>query len=225
MAMFPLYDSVKAKKFPFVNLTFIFANIYVFYLEMTARNTDAFINYFALTPAHVSMYDPMTWVPFVTSMFLHGGILHILSNMWFLWIFGDNVEGEIGHVGYAFLYLVSGIIGGVTQFLLMPNSTVPMLGASGAVAGALGAYLMLFPHHKIKTVLPIVIFLTVVEVSAIVMLGYWFILQIISVFLVNTNPMEGGVAFWAHIGGFLAGMLIGKIFASANRAVEGEVVS
>ena len=126
--------------------------------------------------------------------------------MWFLWIFGDNVEGAIGHFKYLVLYLLSGISGGLAQYFFMPGSNIPMLGASGAVAGALGAYFLLFPHHKIKTLVPIFGFLTFTNISAFIMLGYWFVLQIFSgaVSIPGVETDSGGVAFWAHVGGFLS---------------------
>jgi membrane associated rhomboid family serine protease len=175
----------------------------------------------------VRFTDYTTLIQFVTSIFLHGGWLHIISNMWFLWIFGDNVEGSLGHFWYLILYLASGVIGGLAQYLFMPDSNIPMLGASGAVAGALGAYFLLFPHHKIKTLLPILGFITFTNVSAYIMLGYWFVLQVFSgaMSIPGSRIDEGGVAFWAHVGGFVAGLIIGKIFARSEKVVlEGEVI-
>ncbi len=223
--MFPISDSVSSKKFPFVNLGLILLTCYVFYLQL--NNPEAFTYSYALVPSSVRFTDYTTLIQFVTSIFLHGGWLHIISNMWFLWIFGDNVEGSLGHFWYLILYLASGVIGGLAQYLFMPDSNIPMLGASGAVAGALGAYFLLFPHHKIKTLLPILGFITFTNVSAYIMLGYWFVLQVFSgaMSIPGSRIDEGGVAFWAHVGGFVAGLIIGKIFARSDKEViEGEVV-
>ncbi len=223
--MFPISDSVSSKKFPFVNLGLILLTCYVFYLQL--NNPEAFTYSYALVPSSVRFTDYTTLIQFVTSIFLHGGWLHIISNMWFLWIFGDNVEGSLGHFWYLILYLASGVIGGLAQYLFMPDSNIPMLGASGAVAGALGAYFLLFPHHKIKTLLPILGFITFTNVSAYIMLGYWFVLQVFSgaMSIPGSRIDEGGVAFWAHVGGFVAGLIIGKIFARSEKVVlEGEVI-
>ncbi|PWT91234.1 MAG: rhomboid family intramembrane serine protease, partial [Acidobacteria bacterium] len=146
------------------------------------------------------------FLPIFSSMFLHGGWLHVLGNMWFLYIFGDNVEDRVGHVGYIFFYLLCGICAALTQTLLSPHSAVPMVGASGAIAGILGAYFLLFPSARILTLVPIFIFIQLIEIPAFVFLIIWFLLQ----FLMMTPAQagEGGVAFLAHIGGFIAGMVL-----------------
>ncbi len=211
--MFPLSDSVPANRFPFVNVVLIAATVFVFFQQITSPNPDAFILTYAFIPANINFSDLITLTPFITSIFLHGGFLHIISNMWFLWVFGDNVEGHVGFLFYPFLYFASGIAGSLAQYLFMPGSPIPMLGASGAVAGVLGSYFVLFPHHKIKTLIPIFGFFTVTQVSAMFMLGYWFVLQIISGATALPNSLDtGGVAFWAHVGGFVTGFLLTKIF-------------
>jgi membrane associated rhomboid family serine protease len=210
--MFPLSDAHhRANRFPYVNVAIIALNIYAFYLQMT--NGDSFTLAYALTPSIVDFSHVSSLVPFVTSMFLHGGFLHIISNMWFLWVFGDNVEGHFPHFIYPVFYIVSGIVAGLSQYILSPGSNIPMLGASGAVAGVLGGYLVYFPRHRIKTLVPFFGFLTVTELPAMLMIGYWFVLQVISgaASLPGTGE-EGGVAFFAHIGGFLAGVILAKIF-------------
>jgi membrane associated rhomboid family serine protease len=209
--MIPISDADhKAARFPFINIALILANIYVFFLQVT--NPESFTLAYALTPSQIDLASPSTWYPFVTSMFLHGGILHIASNMLFLWVFGDNVEGEMPPLVYLFVYLASGIAGAFLQYILNPTFDIPMLGASGAVAGVLGAYISYFPHHRIKTLVPIFFVITFVNISAWMMIGYWFLLQVLSG--VTTLPMEqeGGVAFFAHIGGFVAGFLLSKMF-------------
>lgn len=214
--MFPISDSEKSRRFPFLNIIFIGINIYVFYLQLTLPNAEAFIYHYALVPSEIDFSNYATLYPFITSMFLHGGLLHISSNMLFLWVFGDNVEGHLPPFVYLFLYLGAGIVGGLAQYVMAPDSSIPMLGASGAVAGALGAYFCFFPHHRIKTLIMLPIFFTIVEISAVFMLGYWIVLQIISgVGSVGLPADQGGVAYFAHIGGFVYGYLFAKMFAKS----------
>lgn len=224
--MFPISDSVPAKTFPFINYALIAITCYVFFLQISG-DFEAFTYAYALVPSQINFSNPSTLYPFLTSMFLHGGWFHIISNMWFLRVFGDNVEGALGHIPYLFLYLLSGFIGAAAQYFFMPNSNIPMLGASGAVAGALGAYFTLFPKHKVKTFIPVFGFFTLADVSAFFMLGYWFVLQILSgaMSLPTSGEDGGGVAFWAHVGGFVAGLIIGRFFTKAEETVlEGQVV-
>lgn len=208
--MLPLSDSVKSRKFPLFNILFIGINLVAFFLQLTSP--ESFTTTFALIPARVDFSDVTTLYPFITSMFLHGGFLHIASNMLFLWVFGDNVEGDLPFFAYPLLYLGSGLAGGLLQYFLDPSSTIPMLGASGAVAGALGGYFTLFPHHKIKTLIFIPPFITTANISAFFMLGYWIILQVFSGFgtLSMMGAEQGGVAYFAHIGGFAFGYLFTK---------------
>ena len=212
--MIPLRDSHPANIFPFWVLTIIGVNIYVFFLELTSPNPDAFITQYALIPQLVDLSNIQTWIPFITSQFLHGGFVHIISNMLFLWIFGDNVEGRLGFILFPIFYLLGGSIGGLAQYLLMPDSSIPMLGASGAVAAVLGAYFSLFGHHTIKTLVPVFGFLTVVDIPASVMLFYWFITQLFSgvASITLTAQDVGGVAFFAHLGGFTFGWFTSKLF-------------
>lgn len=227
--MFPLYDSVKTKVggFPIITLLLVIANIIVFFLELTASDTDAFIQHYALVPSQINVSNFSTLYPFVSAMFLHGGFLHIISNMWFLWVFGDDIEKNLGKIPYLALYFLAGIIGNFVQYLLAPTSTVPMLGASGAVAGVLGAYFLLFPTAKIKTLIFIFVFITLLDIPAYLMLGYWFILQLFNGFgSIHANPDAGGIAFWAHVSGFILGLLFAKIFGRREVSyVEGQVVS
>ena len=212
--MIPIADSEKSRRFPFLNILFIGLNVLAFYLQITALNPEAFIYKYALVPSEIDFSNFATLYPFVTSMFLHGGFLHIGSNMLFLWVFGDNVEGHLPPFVYLFLYLGAGIVGSLAQYFMDPTSTIPMLGASGAVAGALGAYFTLFPHHKIKTLVILPIFITIIEMSAVFMLGYWILLQLISgAGSVGLPADQGGVAYFAHIGGFAFGYIFAKIFA------------
>lgn len=212
--MFPISDDIPHKHFPWVNLLLVAVTAYVFLQELFAPDTDAFIMQYALIPSHVNFADINTLVPFITAIFLHGGFLHIISNLWFLWVFGDNTEDAFGLFLYPVMYLISGIVGNLLQYLLMPNSSIPLIGASGAIAGVLGAYFVLYPHAKIKTLIPIFFFPAIVSISAPIMLGYWFFLQLISG--ASSLPMTsdmGGVAFWAHVGGFITGIILTKLLA------------
>ncbi|MBI2405532.1 rhomboid family intramembrane serine protease [Candidatus Microgenomates bacterium] len=214
--MIPLRDSQPAHTFPFWVLVIIALNTWVFFLEFSAANPELFISQWALIPTLVDWGNPVTFAPFITSQFLHAGLVHILSNMWFLWIFGDNVEGYFGKLFFPIVYLFSGFVGGAAQYLLAPNSTIPMLGASGAIAGVLGAYLVLFPRHTIKTLVPVFGFITVTDIPASVMLFYWFFTQLFAGVGSLAIAAIGGVAWFAHIGGFITGW----IFATLGKSVH-----
>src|SRR3989344_9691277 len=153
--MFPIRDTKSSNKFPFINLSLIVINIYVFFQQIFTSNTQLFIFNYALIPANINLTQTETLTPFLTSMFLHAGFLHIISNMWFLWVFGDNVEAAMGHIKYLIFFLFAGITASFIQYLFIQNSFLPMLGASGAIAGILGAYLKFFPHNTIDTIIPI----------------------------------------------------------------------
>lgn len=221
--MFPISDSIKVHRFPFLNIGLIAITIYVFFQQFATSSPDLFIQKYALIPTLIKISDPSTFAPFFTAIFLHGGFLHIISNMWFLWIFGDNVEMRLGWIFYSILYLIAGIIGNFVQYFLMPNSSIPMLGASGAVAGVLGAYYVFFPHSKIKTFIPVFGLPAIIEISAPFMLGYWFILQLISGAASLPFSSQGGIAFWAHVGGFLTGVIIAKIFGGSTEPRQSEM--
>lgn len=219
--MFPLSDSIPARRFPFITLFIIFLTVYIFIQQLMSPDETAFVLRNALTPANIDPSHFSTLIPFISAIFLHAGFLHIISNMWFLWIFGDNVEGFLPPFVFLILYLLAGVVGNIIQFLIMPASQIPMLGASGAVAGVLGCYYILFPYSKIKTLVFIFFFVTIVEISAPLMLGYWFVLQLISgaASLPFAND-QGGVAFWAHAAGFLIGVIFGLVFKSISRPYE-----
>ncbi len=216
--MFPISDSIPARRFPIFNLVLIAATAFVFIQQIITPDPESFILQYALIPATVDFNNTVTLYPFISAIFLHGGLLHIVSNMWFLWVFGDNIEGHLGWFFFLVLYFAAGIIGNFTQYFLMPASTIPMLGASGAVAGVLGAYYVLFPHSKIKTLVPFFGFLTFVNISAPFMLGYWFILQLFSgAVSLPFSGETGGVAFFAHVGGFVAGFVIAQLFKKEQK--------
>ena len=211
--MFPLSDDAKASRFPWMMWLLIFVNGYVFVQELLAPNIDAFVSQYALIPSHVHFNDYLTMIPFITAIFLHGGFLHILSNMWFLFIFGDNVEEALNPFGFLLLFLIAGIAGNILQYAVMPTSSVAVIGASGAIAGILGCYYVLFPHARVKTLIFLFFFVTILDIAAPLMLGYWFILQLISGAgsIGQMSADQGGIAFFAHIAGFLIGLFVGKI--------------
>jgi len=206
--MIPISDSIKSKGFPTTNVLLIVFTVFVFLEEIVSPNPDSFIAKYSLIPQLVNFSNTSTLLPFITAIFLHGGFLHIVSNMLFLWVFGDNIEGYFGVLFFLFIYFASGIVGNITQYVLAPDSTIPMLGASGAIAGILGSYFILFPNSKIKTLVPFFGFLTIVDIPATVMLGYWFLLQVISGAFSLTATSAGGIAFFAHIGGFATGIIL-----------------
>lgn len=220
--MIPLYDSQPAKRFPYWTILIILANIFVFYLQITSSAPEQLIQNFVLIPSLVNFSNPFTLIPFFTSQFLHGGFLHIISNMLFLWVFGDNVEGELGWFGFPVLYLLSGFIGGVAQYIFMTSSNIPMLGASGAVAGVLGAYYAWFPHHSIKTLVPVLGFVSLMNIPASFILFYWIATQFLAGAFSFSAGMQnvGGVAYFAHIGGFIIGYILAKLIPRTDNKIQ-----
>ena len=215
--MIPLRDSVPARSLPGVTWALIGVNVFVFLHELAlGPGLDEFLRTWGFIPAryfHLAVTDPGNWagrtLPLVTSMFLHGGWAHLLGNMLYLWIFGDNVEDRLGHVRYLVFYLLSGMAAGLAQAYLYPDSAVPTIGASGAISGVLGAYLVLFPTARVLTLIPLLFFFPVVEVPAALYLGFWFLMQLLSGVLdLGLGGGGGGVAVWAHVGGFLVGMAL-----------------
>lgn len=219
--MIPLYDDVPRTSWPLITVALIVINCFVFLQEVSLYpySREQMIQKYALVPARtVALFQgqPVSparaLVPLITSMFLHGGWLHLIGNMWFLWIFGDNVEDRVGHLRYLFLYLLSGLAGAVLQLLMSADSTVPNLGASGAIAGIMGAYLVTFPGARIRTLVPIFFFVTTINIPAYVMLIYWLILNFFSGVASVGAQDQGGVAFFAHVGGFVAGVPLMLLF-------------
>lgn len=210
--MIPLRDANPSNTVPIVNYTLIAVNAGAFVLQVSQGSAyDELILQNGIVPARLlaSGVDGGEWLTLVTSMFLHGGWMHFLGNMWFLHIFGDNVEDHLGHTRYGIFYLLSGIAAGMTQVAFSPSSGVPMVGASGAIAGVMGAYVLTYPRAKIATLVPIIVFLQVIELPAFLFLGLWFLLQVFSgINSLGLGADAGGVAWWAHIGGFAAGALL-----------------
>jgi len=222
--MLPIRDSARSGKTPFITWAIILANVLVFFQEMLAPEPERFINQYALIPKSVNFLSPVSFSPFLTSLFLHAGWVHLISNMWFLKIFGDNVEATLGHIKFLFIYLLWGIVAGLVQYLFLVTSSIPMLGASGAIAGVLGAYMVFFPYSKIEVLVPTYGFWTRALVPAPFMLFYWFITQLFSgtASIVVGTAAVGGVAWWAHAGGFAAGYLTAKIFPKKRE--KGEIL-
>lgn len=224
--MIPLRDSIRPTKTPFVNYLLIGINVIVFLVELAVPDTETFIRTWALVPAAVSLADPASLSRFVTSMFLHAGWIHVGSNMLFLHVFGDNVEARLGHLRYLFFYLIWGAIAGLAQFMLMAQAAIPILGASGAVAGVMGAYFVFFKHSTVETLVPTLFgFLSVIEVPAPFMLFYWFVIQIFSGSAsVVVGAAFGGVAWFAHVGGFMAGWFIARLYPDSKTMEPLEII-
>ena len=214
----PLRDANPSRTIPVVNYFFILANVVVFFFEMTlGKHLDTLFYHFGVVPAvwveDARSLHPHVVIPLITSMFLHGGWMHLLGNMLFLFIFGDNVEDKFGHVRYAIFFIIAGFAAALTQIYFDPMSRVPMIGASGAIAGVMGAYVLLFPKARITTLIFILIFIKIIELPAFLFLGLWFLMQILSgVMAFGIGGDAGGVAWWAHIGGFSVGLLAVPIF-------------
>ncbi|NPV27428.1 MAG: rhomboid family intramembrane serine protease [Firmicutes bacterium] len=214
--MIPLKDCIKPRRFPFVNYSLILFTIIIFFYELTLspRNLDQLLAAYAVIPVKITWFFLHPWVitganvlPLVTSIFLHGGWVHLLGNMLYLWIFGDNVEDRIGHLRFLLFYLLAGIIGNIAQVLSNPYSTSPLIGASGAIAGVLGAYVIAFPRARILTLLIVIFFVTTVRIPALFFIAFWFILQLFNGLAVLSGAVSP-VGWWAHIGGFLTGLLV-----------------
>ena len=221
--MIPIRDAIRSEHFPAVNFLIIGLNVLAFLWQLTQGDhlTEALF-FFGIVPIRYS--DPevsahfttfQQFLPFLSSMFLHGGFLHILGNMWFLYIFGDNIEDRLGHIRYLIFYIFCGVAAGLVHLLTNWNSKIPTIGASGAISGVMGAYLLLYPRSRILTLIPIFFFFQFVELPAFIFLGYWLLIQLFSAGLTPKNV--GGIAFWAHIGGFIAGLLFVKIFDAIPR--------
>ena len=217
--MIPLRDTTKSRTVPFVNYALIGMCGLVFLFELSLGSaSESFVRLFGVIPARVQT-TLFQWelsfgviLPLFTSMFIHGGWAHLIGNMLYLHIFGDNVEDRLGHGGYLFFYLSSGICAALIEVYFQENSSIPLIGASGSIAGVLGAYFLLFPRARILTLLPLIIFFPVVEVSAFFFLGFWFLMQFLQGTASTGASADGGVAWWAHAGGFVAGIALLPVF-------------
>ncbi len=213
--MIPIKDQIPTRSVPVINYLLIAANVVVFIFQWLAGPyEEALVYQFALIPYNfVSNLSLGDITDIFTSMFMHAGLAHIGGNMLYLWIFGDNVEDSMGHGRYLVFYLVGGVVASFTHIFTSPASTIPTVGASGAIAAVLGAYLVLYPQSKVLTIIPLGFFIRMSMIPAGIVLGLWFVLQFFSGVLSLGGPDIGGVAFWAHIGGFVAGVVMAKLFA------------
>ena len=214
--MIPLRDTIPSRRIPWMVRGLFFLNVAVFLAELRqGAALEAFLHRFGVVPNQwhlTTASDLWDWpglaLTLVTSQFLHGGLMHLGANLLYLWIFADNVEDRLGPWRFLLLYLGSGIAAGMAQLLITPQSSLPMVGASGAIAGVLGAYLLLFPSARIVTLVPLGLFWQTAEIPAFIFLGLWFLLQWLhGLTTIGQVADVGGVAFWAHIGGFVGGMV------------------
>jgi membrane associated rhomboid family serine protease len=217
--MIPIRDDAPRWGFPFVTIALIAANVLVFLYQTSLfiespQQAEVFVQVYGAIPlrafraltGHYPVVDGLA--PVFTSMFLHGGLMHLLGNMWFLWIFGDNIEDELGHFSYLLFYLACGLAAWLAHFSTDPASVVPAVGASGAISGVMGAYVVRFPWARIVVLIPIIIVFTTIEVPALVMLLYWFLIQFFSGAAEYGQQAGAGVAWFAHVGGFVAGAIL-----------------
>jgi len=229
--MFPLRDDNPTELFPFVTILIIAANVLVWLLVQGAGAPEPFLNSLcaygtipgeitgsvlpgdtvSLGDASCTIGGLTTWTV-LTSMFMHGGWMHLVGNMWFLWVFGNNIEDSMGHLRYVIFYLLCGVLASVAHIMFAPGSTVPTVGASGAISGIMGAYMVLYPKVRVHTLIFLIVYIRVIPLSALTVLGLWFALQLFSG-VVQVGAEGGGVAFWAHVGGFIAGVVFIKLFA------------
>ena len=220
--MIPLRDTVRSKRFPLVNYTLIATCAAGFFFELSVGDQlEPFVRAHGLVPARyfalrdrLGPFDPTIYLPFLTSIFLHGGWVHLLGNLLYLWIFGDNIEDRLGHVGYLAFYLTGGFFSGAAHVGIYPDSVVPTIGASGAIAAVMGAYFLLYPRSRILTLVIFFFWVEVVPVPAVLYLVVWFVIQLASgtIALATAGPETGGVAFWAHTGGFAYGAVFVILF-------------
>ena len=214
--MIPIRDEIPTRRVPIVNYLLIAANVLVFILMWLVESAQESVVYqFAMIPANYQDgVDLGDVADLFTSIFMHAGLAHIGGNMLYLWIFGDNVEDQLGSGRYLIFYLVGGLIASFTHLLTNPGSQIPTVGASGAIASVLGAYLVLFPYSRIVTAIAFGFFIRLTMIPAVIVLGLWFVLQLFSGVLSMGGPDVGGVAFWAHAGGFVAGVVMAKLLGS-----------
>jgi membrane associated rhomboid family serine protease len=216
--MIPFRDSVKAATYPYVTVSLVIINsmIFLWQLSLTNREITFLFSNFGVIPAFftqegIFFTGLFTSLSLVTAIFLHGSWFHLLGNMLYLWVFGDNVEDKLGHVGFIFFYLIAGVVGSLAHILANPMSAIPTIGASGSIAGVLGAYMVFFPRAKVQALIPLIIIFTVIRIRAVYFLFLWFGIQLLNGLTVSGTGAQA-VAWWAHIGGFLSGAIIGAYF-------------
>jgi len=227
--MIPIRNTIRSKNYPVVNTAIIVLNVLFFVIELTQGDElNRFIYTYGLVPAKytvpaISSYFTLGQqiISFVSFMFLHGGFFHLLGNMWSLYIFGDNVEDRLGPLRYLLFYLLCGLASGFSHLVINWNSQMPTIGASGAIAGVMGAYMILYPKSRILTLIPMFFFFPLVEIPAVFFLGIWFIFQFLSA---ASTGGQGGIAWWAHIGGFIFGIIFLKMFLSFKERPVGKKI-
>jgi hypothetical protein len=227
--MIPFRDNIRSETVPFVTVSLIVINSLIFLYELSlGPELQNFIFSYGVIPNNVFQWPASgqsfasITIPYLTSMFLHGGWLHLIGNMWHLWIFGDNVEDRLGHGRFILFYLLAGLGAGFIHTGVNYYVEIPSVGASGAIAGVLGAYLLLYPFARVMTLIPIFFFWQIIEIPAVIVLGLWFLMQFLSgtSSLAVADAAAGGVAWWAHIGGFLVGMILLAVFRHPKRALR-----
>jgi membrane associated rhomboid family serine protease len=229
--MIPLRDDNPTQRVPFVSRAIIVVNVLVFIYELSlADGMRELLRDWGVVPGRLfaaltgETSLPVELMTLVTSMFLHGGWLHLIGNMWYLWIFGDNVEDRMGHGRFLFFYIAAGMFAALLNSAIMPGSPTPTIGASGAIAGVLGAYAYAYPRAKVLTLVPIFFFFQIIAIPAMVMLGIWFLFQFVAGTLASGAGGSGGVAWWAHIAGFVFGFLVMMAMSRPRRTSRAEVV-
>ncbi len=212
--MIPIRDEIKTHRTPIVNYALVVINVLVFlWMFLNSANLEQIYYEYALIPANIfNGIDVGDITDLFTSMFMHGGWMHLIGNMLYLWIFGDNIEDRLGHIGYLIFYLAGGLAAAFLQIIISPSSQIPMVGASGAIAAVLGAYLVMYPNSRVYTFIPIGFYARVRLMPAVVVLGLWFVLQLISGVGSLGALDQGGTAYFAHIGGFIFGLVVGWLF-------------
>jgi membrane associated rhomboid family serine protease len=214
--VFPIRDNVESRNLPIVTWLIIALNVFVFLIELSAGSgIESFLQTFGLVPVTFFSNLASGSLHVLSSMFLHAGWGHLIGNMWFLYIFGDNVEDRMGHFRYLVFYLITGLCAALTQTFITPDSHIAMVGASGAISGVLGAYMIYYPNARVLTLMPMGSYSRTTEVPAVFFLGLWFVMQLftgIAPLASGVIQDSGGVAFWAHVGGFISGAILAKLF-------------
>ncbi len=216
--MIPIRDRNPSGTFPYVTIGIIVVNIFIFLYELSlGTDLGVFLHQYGVVPIKATHYYYRssdltlidTFFPFLSSSFLHAGFIHLIGNMWFLWIFGDNIEDKLGHIKYLCFYILCGAIASSVHIFFNSQSEIPCVGASGAIAAVLGAYMVTFPRARVTTIVPIFFFLQIIELPAVVVLGFWILIQFFSGAASSTaSTSDGGVAWWAHVGGFVSGIIL-----------------
>lgn len=222
--MIPLRDTIPSKTTPIITVSLIILNLIIYIYEVSlGEQLNGFIQKFGMVPSRFltviqeKPYDLSGWfVPMISSIFLHGSWLHVIGNMWYLWIFGDNIEDRLGHGRFVFFYILCGVLADLSHVFINSQSNIPTVGASGAIAGVMGAYFILYPKSRVLTLIPIFIFIEIIEIPAVIFLGFWIFMQ----FIYGTAALSGqtgGVAWWAHFGGFLFGVILAILLRIGKR--------